>query len=184
MKRISSINSSFNGELLPWSTSSSGGSETLPDVGICTCTLKYFLTSTSRVDTDWRNSINSYNFSALRLDFKWTERREWRNEELFTFYSTRASLLLFTNVTSVTRGLNRREFTITENARWQIGRRTSDQVDHSVCALRWQVWWLHRGLSIKISSSNYGFPENGRKQDKTRTQWLIDPPLPIRCLNY
>lgn len=118
------------------------------------------------------------------FDFEWTERREWRNEELFTFYSTRASLLLFTNITSVTPGLNRSEFTITVNARWQIGRRTSDQMDHSVCALRWQVWWLHCGLSIKISSGIYGFPEKGRKQDKTQTQRLIDPPLPIKCLNY
>lgn len=62
------------------------------------------------------------------VQFQRKERREWRNRELFTSNSTRASLLLFTNVTSVTCGLSRSKFTITVNVRWQIGRWTSDQI--------------------------------------------------------
>lgn len=127
------------------------GARGLLHAGIRTRTLKYLLTSTTRVD--WINTINLHNFSlGLEFSFAWKE-REWRNGELFTFYSTRASLLLLLNVTSVTCGLNWSQFTITVNARCQIGRWTSDQMDRSVCALRWQLWWLHCGLSIKISSA-------------------------------
>lgn len=164
--------------LLPWSRSLSRGTQGLLNMGICTCTLKYLLTSTNRVDTDWRNTINLYNFSELRLDFnfEWTERRELRNGELFTFYSTRALLLLFTIVTSVTCGLNRHKLTITVNMRWRIGRWVSDQMDHSVCALRWQVWWLLRGLSIKIRSSMCIF-HSERQKTEQNTNAVQDPQL-------
>lgn len=67
--------------LLPLSRSLSRGTQWQLHMGICTCTLKYLLTSTTRVHTDWRNTINLYDFSELQLEFNFKEKKG-ENEEI------------------------------------------------------------------------------------------------------
>lgn len=87
-------------------------------------------------------------------------------------------------------GTHQNQITITVNVRWRFGRQTSDQVDHSFRALRWQVWWLHSGLSIKLTPSIFGFHTESLKTVKSPKRciktinWLIDPFLQIKNLNY
>lgn len=128
----------------------------------------------------WHRLKKHNQFTQLFSSPNWVKFRMERKEGMkkcwvvYLSNSTRASLLLFRNVTSVTCGFNGGRFTIRVNARWQIGRRTSDLMDRSVCALRWRAWWLHYGLSIKLQQTPASTVRLPHRKIENRTNAVQD----------
>lgn len=144
-----------------------GLSRALLQVGVWT--LKYLLAGTTGADTDWSNTINLNNFQHLDLSWAGEEEREWRG----------GGCLPAVTCVDSTEALSQSQWM------WDVS--STDRLLISLCPEVTAV----TGCTAACPSESA--PRFLCRNTGTRTEpepseglpdWLIDPHLPIKALNY